>query len=261
MGLGSPLWAMPAPAPSGGGAVFSPSSLSPNVWIEAQDAGTSLFTNSAGTTPVASDGDVVGCWKDKSTNGRNLNDFDGNGSTVFPLYKTGGGKPYVLFDGTNDFLESAASAAYVDGSGQCWLSMACYFNVNTGTQTPVSTKDSSSTDWDEQFLRLTGGAANALVRDSTNAVVTDSGAAISAATAFVFTTKITTSAIEVFVNGVSGGSTAISNSLLTTTRRLRLGQVAAAQWFGGRIYGMVQGSGTLSSGNQTFLETYLATLY
>jgi hypothetical protein len=61
-----------------------------------------LFQNLAGTTPVAADGDVVGCIMDKSGNGNHL--VASADDTTRPVYKTDGRYHWIEFDGTDDRL-------------------------------------------------------------------------------------------------------------------------------------------------------------
>ena len=62
---------------------------------------TSLFQSNAGTTPVAADSDVVGMWQDKSANAFHLTSV---ANDTRPVWRSGGGFPYIEFDGVNDVL-------------------------------------------------------------------------------------------------------------------------------------------------------------
>ena len=80
---------------SAGTTPFSPGSI-PGLWgwYDFSDL-TTMFTTSAGSTPVASDGDLVGRVEDKSGNARHLTTVDANR----PTYKTSafGSKSAILF--------------------------------------------------------------------------------------------------------------------------------------------------------------------
>ena len=81
----------------GGGAAFSPLSLSPAQWFDFSDI-SSLFQDAARTTPVTADGEKIGGIADKSGNGKHASQAtDGNRQT----YKTSvqNGKSAVLCDG------------------------------------------------------------------------------------------------------------------------------------------------------------------
>jgi len=82
---------------------FYPSLISGlQLWLDASDPST-LYQDSAATTPAVSDGDPVGCWKDKSGNAYHVIQTDG---TNKPTLRTASlnGRNVLDFDGTNDFL-------------------------------------------------------------------------------------------------------------------------------------------------------------
>jgi len=90
-----------------GDAVFSPASIAGLVgWWDFSDIST-LYQDASKTTPVASDGDVIGAVQDKSGNG---NDFTQGNADLKPLYKTNiqNGLSMGRFDGTDDYLYRAA---------------------------------------------------------------------------------------------------------------------------------------------------------
>lgn len=88
-------------------AAFGPDSLTNlHEWFKADGL---LYTDTGGTTPVASDGDLVARWNDAGPGGRHATQST---SSKRPLYKTGGpnGKPFVRADGTDDHLAGTASS-------------------------------------------------------------------------------------------------------------------------------------------------------
>lgn len=89
-------------------AAFSPLDLSPVLWLDFSDAST-LYQDSAKTTPTASDGDVIGAAEDKSGNG---NDATQGTTANKPLYKTGiqNGRSAGLWDGVDDYLQAASNS-------------------------------------------------------------------------------------------------------------------------------------------------------
>lgn len=109
-----------------GVAAFTPARLFAGgvagAWYDPSDLST-LFQDSAGTTPVTADGDPVGKMLDKSGNGNHLLQATAGKR---PLYKTSGGLSWLQFDGTDDVL--AVNAANLRLVGDLTLSVAAYKN-------------------------------------------------------------------------------------------------------------------------------------
>ena len=105
----------PRPTPIGMSTWFSGGEFLPNeianleIWLDANDIST-LWQDSAKTTPVTADSDVVGAWEDKSGNGNDLTQVT---TANKPLYKTGqaNGKAVIRGDGTDDYLSVSGLAA------------------------------------------------------------------------------------------------------------------------------------------------------
>lgn len=70
-------------------------------WYDPSDLST-MFQDTAGTTPITADGQAVARINDKSGNGNHLMQSTAGQR---PLYKTSGGKSWLLFDGSDDFLQ------------------------------------------------------------------------------------------------------------------------------------------------------------
>lgn len=92
-------------------ASFDPLTLSPVLWLDANDAST-LFQDDGYTTPATANNDPVGGWKDKSGN---LNHVSQSVGGQRPLLKTSvlNSKNIVQWDGVDDIM-AAASAASLD---------------------------------------------------------------------------------------------------------------------------------------------------
>lgn len=232
------------------GSAFSPSSLSPNIWIEADPA--KLYTD-AGTTLVSADSQAVQQANDKSTNARNVSQST---STQRPLYRSGT-KPYLQTDGVDDTLVSASFAG-TDGSGQCWFAISASITDTSINQQLAEFVGGSDVAW----VRVNGGNAQCLAFDSVGSATTDSGSALVNNTPFVLIATITTTAVEIWVDNSSAGSTALTGTRQTNSAQFYLGShVAFNAWLAGKIYGVVQGSGTLSSTDRGNLQTYMAALH
>ena len=98
---------------SGGG--FSPASLfaasEPGGWYDPSDL-TTLFQDTAGTTPVTATGQTVARINDKSGRGNHATQAT---AASRPIYQVdGNGKAYLLFDGTDDFLVTGTITPGID---------------------------------------------------------------------------------------------------------------------------------------------------
>jgi hypothetical protein len=108
------------PAEDGGG--FSPASLfamgEQGAWYDPSDLST-LWQDSARTTPVTADGQPVGAIDDKSGNGNHLIQ---NTTSLKPIYKTSGGLNWLKLDGVDDKLEHPTLGPYAQYTAICGLS-------------------------------------------------------------------------------------------------------------------------------------------
>lgn len=99
LGLGLGIW---LPAMGGG---FSPATLfaasEPGVWLDPSDLST-LFQDTAGTTPVTAAGQSVGRILDKSGRGNHATQSTAASRPIYQVDANGLG--YLLFDGVDDFL-------------------------------------------------------------------------------------------------------------------------------------------------------------
>lgn len=90
---------------------FSPLSIAGlQLWLDASDS-TTLFTDSAGSTPATADGDVVGRWADKSGNTRHATQSDGTKKPALKLALENG-RNAIQFDVSNDTISGTAGANY-----------------------------------------------------------------------------------------------------------------------------------------------------
>lgn len=96
-------------------ALFAASEL--GVWYDPSDF-SSMFQDSAGTTPVTAVGDPVGKINDKSGNGKHATQSTSAARPV--LRQDGAGKYYLEFDGTDDSL-SIPSISFAGGAGSLFV--------------------------------------------------------------------------------------------------------------------------------------------
>lgn len=97
----------------------TPGNLGAAGWWDPSDLST-VWQDSARTTPVTADGQPVGCVDDKSGNGRNATQAT---SSRRPLWRTSGGFSWLEFDGVDDALTfsdaGALTQATLAGAFQC----------------------------------------------------------------------------------------------------------------------------------------------
>jgi hypothetical protein len=235
-------------------AAFTPASLSPKVWIEADP--TKLYTD-AGTTLVSADGQAVQQANDKSGNGVNMSQ-----ATLAnrPLYKTGSGHPYLLFDGTNDSIEdNGTSHAYGDGSGQMWLAVCVYQAATTGWQWAALLRD--ATDGTSQ-LRIESSSGT--IRGYTDEGGSSGELVLGTATVgvqYVVFLQLTTTQLAAYLNNGTPVTASLS-SLVTHNATMHIGYqpFANSNYWNGGIKAVITGAGVLSSTDRTNLYNYLAAL-
>jgi len=100
---------------------FSPASLfaggTEGAWYDPSDL-TTLFQDSAGTTPVTTAGQPVGKMLDKSGNGNHVAQAI---SAKRPTYTEGSGLAWLAFDGVDDAMEIQNAAFSFTGDQSVWV--------------------------------------------------------------------------------------------------------------------------------------------
>jgi hypothetical protein len=79
--------------------LFDPATLSPNMWLKADDSAT-----------ISSTANAITQWRDRSGNNRHMNQSGADNTRPTLVANAQNGKAVVQFDGTNDILSSAANA-------------------------------------------------------------------------------------------------------------------------------------------------------
>ena len=102
----------------GGGGSFTPASLAPALWFDASDLST-LFQDTAATSPVTSDGQAIALIRDKSGNNRDLTQAT---AANRPLYRTSGALRWFEFDGARKAVLAARFTANANNFAVAWLS-------------------------------------------------------------------------------------------------------------------------------------------
>jgi hypothetical protein len=220
-------------------------------WHDQSDI-TTLFKDAAGTTPVTADGDEVLCIKDKSGNGNHATGTAGTG----PIYRTGGGAPYLEFDGTK-FL--VTGAIQLTGTGQHSAAVAAYFNAVASYQNVLDVDNLGA----NRLLQLRcnpSGQLEALAFDTTPTAFTDTGPSIPAVTGVVLSEIRSAAAIEAYVNGVgSGGSAATTGTPASPVTNLTIGAFDSGNslFFIGKYFGSANFQGALSANDHAQLVAFL----
>jgi len=225
-------------------AAFTPASLSPAAWYDPSDLST-LFQDTAGTTPVTTAGQSVARINDKSGNGLTLTQST---STKCPTYQVdGNGKPYILFDGTNDTIgNSAAVAGSAHAIGIAVLATA-------GNQVWATT--ASSTDRLCIVATPASGTTRAVTHDGTTATA-KSGSGSDTAQVLLAELDQAAPSAALRQNGValSGTSSVTPDSNVGTA----LGSnTSGLNFFGGRVYGLVHVASAITATQRGQLETWL----
>jgi hypothetical protein len=116
---------------------FSPLDISGlALWLDASDS-TTLFQDSAGTTPAVANNDPVGLWKDKSGNARNASQATSANKPALLLNQFNG-RPAVKADGSDDllsftsFVTGAAFTLYIVAAPNTINVNAEYFFASSG---------------------------------------------------------------------------------------------------------------------------------
>lgn len=232
------------------------------VWYDPSDLST-LFKDTAGTTPVTADGDSVALVLDKSGNGKHLVQATG---TSQPKYKTSGRLSWLLFDGTDD---SYATNAAIDfsASDEMFVGVGVYKAVD-GINAELAELSATRATNAGAFSFLapnTGNKYSFIARGSIDAAsgALTTNAAYNAPHTGVVTgdAKISTDYQELQVNGASVGTGSgdlgtgnFGNYTLYVGRRNN-----ATLPFNGRIYGMiVRGGARPDTGERARFNAYMA---
>lgn len=138
-----------------------PLSLSPVLWVEAGIS--TVFQDSARTTPAAADTDPVGSWSDLSGNSNHA--FQTTAGKR-PLLKLAikNGRPVLRYDGTDDFLKCTSNA----GLNPTLITIALVLQVSALANTPLFIAKASS-------YNFYAGATGTLVADLPNSLVGSAG--------------------------------------------------------------------------------------
>jgi hypothetical protein len=227
-------------------APFNPISLLPAAWYDPSDLST-LFQDTAGTSPVTATGQSVALIKDKSGNGLHLSQAT---SGKRPTYQVdANGKPYLNFDGSNDDLLSSSA---ISGNAQT-LAVAALITANGFMM--CSTVSSS----DRISSRPSTSANNSIISYYNGTSATGkSTTGINTAQVFYGTVDKTTPAVTCRLNGVDGSGTSSNTPSSTVGTALGSDTAGASSFIAAQFYGGVWVARALTSSERANLERWLA---
>ncbi len=199
---------------------------------------------------VLNDGDSVSTWTDSSGSGTNVTGV----TTTRPLYKTGiiNGLPSVLFDGTDDFLNSASGLAALNSNSQ--------FIVIQPTLDTASQKTYSC-------MAHYGGKSFMCAKVSTNVWGTFAGAGDVGTTALTsgsnYLVECTTPNATLYQRGVGvgGSGTSVAGPVGSTSVGIGKDLVTAGREYAGHIAEVIVYNTVLSNTDRIRVENYLINKY
>ena len=226
--------------------LWSPSLISTSLWLDSLDASTLTVS-----------GANVSQWSDKSGNARHVSQGT---STQQPLYD---GSPGLIFDGSNDFLQSTASITSGTYSGAFTLIYAATRTKADGgcILTERTTALAGSFFW-------TGTSPYYISSDGTNAASNTTISqsdfnALSTSGGIVVHQHLSGARDTLLLNGSEVTVTAGTGSNITGANGFRVGRREGTNtnYWGGRIYEIIAVAETLSASTRETLEGYLAHKY
>lgn len=229
-------------------AAFNPLTLSPTVWYDPGDI-TTLFQDSAGTTPVTASGQPVGKMLDKSGNGYHATQAT---STLRPIYTVSSGNSYLVFDGVDDELDFPVATITLAAVGHT-LAMGYQ---KTGTNYAFG-GGSASTNGPINILHAVNAPRLYCLRSGGTVDLTSS---ISLTGDKVVRGMLDRAGLShsVFVDGASGGSAVATNTDLSnaSSTNYSIGGANAAP-FGGNIHGVILLNRLVTGAEAAKIDTYL----
>jgi hypothetical protein len=246
---------------SGGYAAIDPATLfalgEAGAWYDPSDLST-VWQDVAGTVPGAV-GSPVGRISDKSGNGLHMTS-PGLAATFPTLRQDANGKRYIERDGSDDYMESAASLTLQEGFT---IAYAGQFAAGAGSGTSaIAALSLNATNYLLCGFRQDVGGARAAARaDSTaDALVTASGAsgAFAAAVNASVISTLRASTITVSVNGGADASTALATDYGPVAAcKLRLGtQAGVALTIATRCYSLIAVNRALTASEKGGVVAY-----
>lgn len=115
---------------------FSPSSLSPHLWFNADDSSTVFDADTGGTIPDNSEG--VGRWVDKSTNGYSYIQATSGSRPTYQVGTGPNGRSYVRFTSSTTLAKSGDAGVFRNCTGGTVIAAIKFESSPTGVSTIFS---------------------------------------------------------------------------------------------------------------------------
>lgn len=210
-------------------------------WYDFSDLST-LFQDSAGTIPVAADGDPIGKVVDKSGNGHDLTQAT---AAARPTYRTSGGLHWADFDGSDDVLLSSAYATI----------------AQPNTLAVAAKIDTNASSIGHQGFIDGNGARNGIFQNTDNSLSLHGGTALVTnrhvgLNPFVAATVLNGASSTFRVNGAP--YTLPSSPGTTGSDQIILGRSAGSGILDGRIYGVTIFDTSITDTQLENVEEWLA---
>jgi hypothetical protein len=226
----------------------SPTLTGMDRWMDAHNLST-LFQDSAGTTPVTANNDPVGRWNDANGSAKR---WDQAGAGNRPLYKTNilNGKAGVKFDGTDDFMTVVTSF-----SANLLTVFAVVSGWTTTGQRPILASHTDLAGGEPKYgIALTTGLPD--ITEYGVAVIHTGNAAPSTSGAIVVYQydQITAATWDGLT---STGSTAATNSIEQDITRLGALTHSINEFFNGYIHELIIYTAAISTSDRISTTQYL----
>jgi len=244
-------------------AAFSPSDLfaasEVGAWYDPSDLST-MFTDTAGTTPVTTDGDLVARINDKSGNGYHATQGT---SGKCPVYKTAAGKHWLRFDGTDDNLGTSLDTNTVFGGStdtDFFFTVAAQLvSVGTDSGTPYL-NDAVFSDT-QGYIGLYARSSGVLIFYQWDTTERNATHSCTITDKFIASGSRSDSGNTNYLryNGADVANVSMPAAMDTIASTLTIGRGGGSDSLTANVdfYGMIIRKGTYTAGNITDFETWI----
>lgn len=240
--------------------LFDPTTLNLHLWVDISDTST-VFTDTAGTTRVTADGDLVARVNNKGSAGGT---FTQATSSQRPVYRVSGGRSYLQFDGVDDVLEGSMTWTALIGS-------TAHEVVIAGLHSAITSNAALDAPYANQALFGDGSGycCWAIGRSSSGVGVgnRDSGAGVpyvslfntyTVGTPYVLASRDESGVLYSKLNSLTEQTVAFTGPLVVSGT-VRMGANLGATYTNGRVYAAYARKTVLTTGERTSLVNFAAT--